>query len=614
MSVREYTSFAKSGNNAIRVYCDSVRYLSTEAQEIATSIRIFIVSFDCAQYSPMSELVNALEELLPNLYERADCYCLRAERIADILANYSVNYTVSRMTYEFLKEKMLARDNVYSPNIRNEAEQELSQIMVAIKSFYDLTIAVYEFERQLYDELGKMSTMDGDLSGNISLKETLIEPYYYQKLNADCITRIAKVQILWRTYLQDHILCETRKQNEVLKMVRIFKRILHTISEENSNFLQCARNNHESFDIGFTQLSTIKDWFWNYRRNGQLSIWNNLHFPYTEDIAEQYILENGLEQAWYASSPLFLYELNERYAEDNLWIMSDDLRKIAYVLAISSQWQNNFSGLYYVFSYSPRRTVGRGEKDTYVIAATKLLEYAKELQNLLCNYSHRKDCPDFMNNSSGIRKIEYVPDTVDKPNNKKLNRSDTIEDFTTALVSSCSSSNSYASAVDRVVALHPYAEENVQRNTDDVVLLNSFIDYISHKLLDYASYPFFNEGCTTLSKAFEQIGKDLKEICTSIEEETEALYKAIFSVACEMQYKDPEILQYFVYEYPFTAESLSWRHGEGMKPLPLSKIHMDGYDESAYHISSFSKYGGMTDYYNGRHMQISWKSFSGGWV
>lgn len=55
-------------------------------------------------------------------------------------------------------------------------------------------------------------------------------------------------------------------------MVRIFKRIPHTISEENSNFLQCARNNHESFDMGFTQLNTFEDLFWSYRRNGQLSI------------------------------------------------------------------------------------------------------------------------------------------------------------------------------------------------------------------------------------------------------------------------------------------------------------------------------------------------------
>lgn len=614
MSAREYTAFAKSGNNAIQVYCDLVRNLSTEAQDIATSIRNFFVSFDCAQYSPMSELVNALEDLLPCLYERADCYRLRAERIDDILANYSVNYTVSRTTYEFLKEKMLARDSAYSPSIRNETERELSTIMVAIKSFYDLAAGVDEFECQLYNELGKMLSMDGDLSGNILLKGLLVEPFYHRKPNAGCNARIIKAQIHWRTYLQDHILCEARKQNEVLKMVRIFKRILHNISEENSNFLQCARYNHASFDIGITRLCTFEDLFWNYRRNGQLSIWNSLYFPYTEDIAEQYILENGLEQAWYASSPLFLYELNEQYAEDNLWIISDDLRKIAYVLAVSSQWQNNFSGLYEVFSYSPHRTVGRGDKDTYLIAAAKLLGYAKELQNLLCNYSHRKDCPDFMKNSSGIRKIEYVQEVDNQFNFEKLVFPDEIEEFAAALVSSCSSSNSYASAVDRVVALHPYAEENVQRNTDDVVLLNCFIDYISHKLLDYASYPFFNEGCTTLSKAFEQIGKDLKEICTSIKEETEALYKAIFSVACEMQYKDPEILQYFVYEYPFTAESLSWRHGEGMKPLPLSKIHMDGYDESAYHISSFSKYGGMTDYYNGRHMQISWKSFSGGWV
>ena len=236
MSVREYTSFAKSGNNAIQVYCDSVRNLSTEAQEIATSIRNFIVSFDCAQYSPMSELVNALEELPPYLYERADCYRSRAERIDDILANYSVNYTVSRTTYEFLKEKMLARDSVYSPSIRNETERELSKIMAEIKSFYDLAAGVDEFERQLYDELGKMPSMDGDLSGNILLKEILVEPFYHRKPNADCNARIIKAQILWRTYLQDHILCEARKQNEVLKMVRIFKRILHNISEENSNF------------------------------------------------------------------------------------------------------------------------------------------------------------------------------------------------------------------------------------------------------------------------------------------------------------------------------------------------------------------------------------------
>ena len=79
-----------------------------------------------------------------------------------------------------------------------------------------------------------------------------------------------------------------------------------------------------------------------------------------------------------------------------------------------------------------------------------------------------------------------------------------------------------------------------------------------------------------------------------------------------MQDKDPEILRYFIYEYPFNAESLSWRHGEGMKPLPLNKIHMDGYDESAYQISSFSKDGVMTEYYNGRHMRISWMSFTRG--
>lgn len=612
MPLREYSTFCKSGNNSIRVYCDSLRNLSTMAKDIANRIQHFIACFDCAQYSLMAELVNALEELIPYLNERAVCYYIRAERIEDILVHYSVNYIVSRSTYEFLIKKMLVGDSVYSPSIEKAVDRELSTIMAAIKSFYNLAAGVDEFERQLYDELGKMSSMDGDLPGNILLKEILVEPFYHRKPNADCNTQIIKAQIHWRTYLQDHILCEARKQNEVLKMVRIFKRILHTISEENSNFLQCARNNHESFDIGFSQLNAFKDLFWSYRRNGQLSIWNNLYFPYTEDIAEQYILEKGLEQAWYASSPLFLYELNERYAEDNLWIISDDLRKIAYVLAVSSQWQNNFSGLYSVFS-STNRTVGWESMDTYLIAATKLLRYAKELQNILCDYSCERDLPDFMKNDSCINKIEHIPETIDNPNFERLNSCDAIEKFAAALISSCSSKNTYASAVDRVVALYPYAEENVQRNTDDVVLLNCFVGYISLKLQDYASYPFTNEGCTTLSKAFEQIGKDLEKICISIEDETEELYKAIFSVADKMQDKDPEILPYFIYEYPFTAESLSWRHGEGMKPLPITNIHMDGYYESAYQISNITKGGVMTEYYNSHHMRISWMSTSGGW-
>lgn len=615
MSAREYTAFAKSGNNAIQVYCDLVRNLSTEAQDIATSIRIFFVSFDCAQYSPMSELVNALEDLLPCLHERADCYRLRAERIDDILANYSVNYTVSRTTYEFLKEKMLARDSAYSPSIRNETERELSTIMVAIKSFYDLAAGVDEFERQLYNELGKMLSMDGDLSGNILLKELLVEPFYHRKPNADCNARIIKAQIHWRTYLQDHILCEARKQNEVLKMVRIFKRILHNISEENSNFLQCARYNHASFDIGITRLSTFEDLFWNYRRNGQLSIWNSLYFPYTEDIAEQYILENGLEQAWYASSPLFLYELNEQYAEDNLWIISDDLRKIAYLLTLSYRCQSRIDCYEFYMSNLGESPTHPDRFDNYLTAAVKILMVAKLIQDSIGAYSLRADCPDFLKKNDDINIIDTLPDSIVKLNPDEWNDFEEIGEFTTYLIDVlCSSNGSFRSSIDTTFGLFPYSEENVQRNTDDVVLLNCFIGYISLKLLDYANYPYRNEGYTALSKTFEQIGKDLKEICISIEAETEALYKAIFSVAREMQYKDPEILQYFVYEYPFTAESLSWRHGEGMKPLPISNIHINWYDESAYHISSISKYGGMTDYYNGRHMQISWKSFSGGWV
>ena len=198
MSLREYSTFCKSGNNSIRVYCDSLRNLSTMAKDIAASIRNFIVSSDYAQYSPLSELVNALEELLPNLYERADCYCLRAERIADILANYSVHYTVSRTTYEFLIKKMLARDGVYSPSIRNEIDRELSEIMVAIKSFHDLSAEVDEFERQLYKEPGQMSSEDGNSSGNTLLKEILVEPFYHRKPNTNCNTRIIKAQILWQ--------------------------------------------------------------------------------------------------------------------------------------------------------------------------------------------------------------------------------------------------------------------------------------------------------------------------------------------------------------------------------------------------------------------------------
>lgn len=56
------------------------------------------------------------------------------------------------------------------------------------------------------------------------------------------------------------------------------------------------------------------------------------------------------------------------------------------------------------------------------------------------------------------------------------------------------------------------------------------------------------------------------------------------------------------------------KHGEGMKPLPITNIHMDGYYESAYQISNITKGGVMTEYYNSHHMRISWMSTSGGWV
>lgn len=38
MSLREYSTFCKSGNNSIRVYCDSLRNLSTMAEDIANSM------------------------------------------------------------------------------------------------------------------------------------------------------------------------------------------------------------------------------------------------------------------------------------------------------------------------------------------------------------------------------------------------------------------------------------------------------------------------------------------------------------------------------------------------------------------------------------------------
>lgn len=63
MPLREYSTFCKSGNNSIRVYCDSLRNLSTMAKDIANRIQHFIACFDWAQYSLMAELVNALEEL-----------------------------------------------------------------------------------------------------------------------------------------------------------------------------------------------------------------------------------------------------------------------------------------------------------------------------------------------------------------------------------------------------------------------------------------------------------------------------------------------------------------------------------------------------------------------
>lgn len=427
---------------------------------------------------------------------------------------------------------------------------------------------------------------------------------------------ITKARMLWRDYLFNHALYEGRKQREVLKAVRIFKKFLSVIAEENSNFLQCAKNANEVPEKGVTQVKTYVSMLKNYRKMEQLEVWNILYFLRPEDPIGEYIIENGLERAWLSTSELFLSELDGYYEEDKLWIISDDLRKIAYLLTLSHRCQSRIDCYVFYMCNLEKSPIHPDHFDNYLTAAVKILMVAKLIQDSISAYSLRADCPDFLKKNDDINIIDTLPDSIAALNPDEWNDFEEIGQFTTFLIDVlCSSNSSFRSSIDTAFGLFPYSEEKVIRNTDDVFLLCSILEYISKKILDCSRYPFFNEDYWPLAETLQQIGQELEAITSAVAEEVDALYHTIGSAILNLHPSEDGFWKVFLCDYPFSKESLSWRHGEKFKPLPLDEIHfLYGLDAASYELASFCKYGGSFERYNSRHMMISNHSFSGEWV
>lgn len=603
--------------NAIQIYTETLRNISVVAKSAANNIRQFIDKHDCEQLAPLFDLCSVLEELLPYLHKRTGEYCTRATRIEYVHKTYHVDLNVEFDRY--CLDCMTEEDNADASTVERKADPfffEITEIMASLKCFSDRVEALDSFERKLYPKLAMLSAEERNASGANQLLEILTQPFFYRKSTATCLKLVTKARILWRDYLFNHALYEGRRQREILNVVRILKKFLSVIAEENSNFLQCAKNANEVPDKSVTRVKTYVSMLKNYRKMEQLEVWNILYFLHPEDPIGKYIIENGLEKAWLSTSELFLSELDGYYEEDNLWIISDDLRKIAYLLTLSYRCQSRIDCYEFYMRNLGKSPAPPDCFDKYLTAAVKILMVAKLIQDSISAYSFRADCPDFLKKNDDINIIDTLPDSITKLDPDEWNDFEEIGQFTTFLIDVlCLSNGSFRSSIDTAFGLFPYSEEKVIRNTDDVFLLCSILEYISKKMLDCSRYPFFSEDYWPLAETLQQIGQELEAITSAVAEEVDALYHTIGSAILNLHPSEDGFWKVFLCDYPFSEESLSWRHGEKFRPLPLDEISfLYGLGAASYELASFCKYGGSIERYNSRHMMISYHSCSGGWV
>lgn len=358
---------------------------------------------------------------------------------------------------------------------------------------------------------------------------------------------------------------------------------------------------------------------------------------------------------------MFLEELGDCYNENNLWVITDDLCKMAYALTSIETSHLICINLSEVFA----ERCGYFGVYGYSKMAGMILDCANMLYTYLCEHE-------------GVRQVSFE----DKAEASKRDELDNIFSGGRKLLEDYSSEKSTTNKIspivygyqsiltsgpnddlaDRKKSAMYYALHNTSRDYHDLIRMQEALDptgqdnapredwekelYYSHIICGDTPLLYFEPNAgrswgdlAIISEVLHIIcekvyGKSCQETDLTKRKELNDIYQRMNETLSELRYfnekvgsaiffaeekltvnsdrPDPlGVLQFIHPSYPYSRECLSWRYGKKFAPLAIQNIHLqNGLEGAAYTISSGSQYGFYSELHNSRHKQTGFKSVS----
>lgn len=623
----------------LRYYATLVFSNSCCMAETIKTAECFIETIKIGKEDPRIETINAIEEALPVLKAQTAAWMEHRRRLEQFLS----------------EETAKAGDfELYKSEVRTEtADERIVSVLKEIKRISDLCEKAGSLRTGMMRYLNRKIHEKGITDRQMQqLLEELLEPGIEIGYLSDLWKQLTRPRILWRMYLQNHVLLEVRKQKEVFLLSSVLRKFIHKTSEEGSNFRDCASVDGEDVDnisVGRC-VKLVRD----YKRKGLLEEKNILNVRYNTDPVVQYIREHGMTEMWNVASEYFLEELESGYGENNLWVITDDLCKMAYaVISIEtshlicrelSEVLSERFRMFDVYAYSP--------------IAAMILNCANKLYKYLCKHdgkqwmlvgskaevSKRQELDRIFTGGRKVLEEWYSSGIGSSPfyygymSVLSSDQNDVLaEQKRSALYfARHNTATEYSNLVSELDALghtglgkggntemyhsrifcadEPllYFEPNAGRSWGDLSTINEVLRSICATLdckIRQETDPIKRDELNGIHYEMEETVSELTDLC---EKTGNAICSAEEILTMDSDRRDPiDVLRFIHPAYPYSRELLSWRYGNKLEPFAIRDIQIqNGFEGAAYTISSGSEYGFYSVYYNSHHKEIGCRSGS----
>lgn len=623
----------------LRYYAALVFSNSCCMAETIKTAECFIETIKIGKEDPRIETINVIEEALPVLKAQTAAWMDHRQRLEQFIPEVTAKAGDSEL---------------YKPEVKEETvDEKIVSVLKKIKRVSDLCEKAGSLRAGIMRYLNRKIHKEGTTEQQVQqLLEELLEPGIEIGYLSDLWKHLTRPRILWRMYLQDYVLLEVRKQKEVFLISSILKKFIFKTSEEGSNFGDCVSADGE--DIDNISVGRCVKLARDYKRKGFLEEKNILNVRYNTDPVVQYIREHGMTEMWNVASEYFLEELESGYGENNLWVITDDLCKMAYaVISIEtshlicrelSEVLSERFRMFDVYEYSPiaamilncanrlyKYLCKHDGKQWMLVGSKAEVSKRQELDRIFTG--GRKVLEEWYSSGIGSSPIYYgYMSVLSSDQNDVLEeqirsamyfaRHNTVIEYND-LVSKLDAlghnglgkggnTEMYHSRI--ICADEPlfYFEPNAGRSWGDLSTINEVLcsirETLDCKIRQEADSIKRNE----LMEIHQEMEKTVLELTDLCEKTGNAICSAEEMLTMDSNRRDPiDVLRFIHPAYPYSRELLSWRYGNKWEPLAIQDIQIqNGFEGAAYTISSGSEYGFFSVYYNSRHKEIGCRSGS----